>query len=199
MRLFLVVLLLVFVVGPVTGGKTDFFRFNGSSDLGARSRAEAQVDKVKFQFGARRFDAAGDWFRPRLKAVLRDPERFKLVLESQSERFAFLTLPLVTILLALFFVFQRRFFLFDHTIFAPHSLSFQGLLYCLSAVSGRLWNPLSAVLLAAPIHLFLHMRGVYRTSLAGTLLRMTLPGILSGLGFLILVLLLVLVGLSAMA
>ena len=132
--------------------------------------------------------------------MLEDPERFKLVLESQSERFAFLTLPLATGLLALLFVFQRRFFVFDHTIFALHSLSFQGLLFTLSSILGLLWKPLSAlILLAAPVHLFVHMRGLYRSGVPGTLLRMALLGVGSGIGFVVLLLLLVLVGLNAMA
>ena len=198
LRLFLVVLLLVFFIGSVTGGTDQAFRFNGASDAAARARAEAQIDRIDVRLSGVKSDAANGWIRPRLKAVLEDPERFKLVLESQAERFAFLTLPLATLLLTLLFVFQRRFFIFDHTIFALHSLSFQGLLYCASALLGQLWAPLGAVILAAPVHLFVHMRGAYRTGVGGTLLRMTLLGIGSGIGFIVLLLLFVLAGLSAM-
>jgi hypothetical protein len=198
LRLFLVVLLLVFFIGSVTGGKAEFFRMNGAEDSAARSQTEAQIDRINVDPGDHS-QSANNWLRPRLKAVLRDPERFKLVLEGQSERFAFLTLPLATLLLSLLFVFQRRFFIFDHTIFALHSLSFQGLLFSVSALAGTLWDPLSSLLLiGAPVHLFVHMRGVYRTGIAGTLLRMTLLGVGSGIGFVILLLLLVFVGLSAM-
>jgi hypothetical protein len=199
LRLFLVALLLVFFIGSVTGGKSEFFRLNGAADPAARSRAEAQIDKLNINLSGGNSQTANAWLRPRLKAVLEDPERFKLVLESQAERFAFLSLPLATLLLSLLFVFQRRFFIFDHTIFALHSLSFQGLLYCVAALAGRLWDPLGMVLLAAPVHLFLHMRGVYRTSVAGTLLRMALLGVGSAIGFVVLTLLLILVGLSAMS
>jgi hypothetical protein len=199
LRLFLVVLLLVFFIGSVTGGKADLFKMNGAESPAARARAEAQIDKMDVQIGAQKSDAASRWVRPRLKAVLEDPERFKLVLESQAERFAFLSLPVATLLLTLLFVFQRRFYIFDHSIFALHSLSFQGLLFCVAALAGKLWDPLSSLLwLAAPVHLFVHMRGAYRTSVAGTLLRMTLLAIGSLIGFVILALLLVLVGLSAM-
>ncbi len=199
LRLFLVVLLLVFFIGSVTAGKSDMFRFNGASDAAARVKAEAQIDKITVHVNGVRSETVTGWIKPRLKAVLEDPERFKLVLESQSERFAFLTLPLATLLLTLLFVFQRQFYIFDHTIFALHSLSFQGLLFCASALAGKLWDPLSALLfLGAPVHLFVHMRGVYRTSIAGTLLRMTLLGVGSTIGFVVLLLLLILVGLSAM-
>ncbi len=200
LRLFLVVLLLVFFVGSLTGGRDHIFTFNSGGDAASRARTEAAIDKFNIELGGRKSDAANGWLRPRLKAVLEDPERFKLVLESQSERFAFLTLPLATGLLALLFVFQRRFFVFDHTIFALHSLSFQGLLFTLSSILGLLWKPLSAlILLAAPVHLFVHMRGLYRIGVPGTLLRMALLGVGSGIGFVVLLLLLVLVGLNAMA
>jgi hypothetical protein len=199
LRLFLVVLLLVFFIGSVTGGKADLFKMNGAEDPAARARAEAQIDKLDVQIGAQKSDAAARWIRPRLKAVLEDPERFKLVLESQAERFAFLSLPVATLLLSLLFVFQRRFYIFDHSIFALHSLSFQGLLFCVADLAGKLWDPLGSLLwLAAPVHLFVHMRGAYRTGVTGTLLRMTLLGIGSLIGFVVLLLLLVLVGLSAM-
>ena len=199
LRLFLVVLLLVFFIGSMSGGKDQTFNFNGSKDAGARARAEAQIDKIEFRFGSQKYTEAGRWFRPRLKAVLENPERFKLVLESQSERFAFLALPVATVLLTLLFIFQRRFYVFDHTIFALHSLSFQGLLFSTATLAGLAWEPLTPLMLmAAPVHLFAHMRGVYRTGVPLTLLRMLLLFIGSLFGFVILVLLLVLVGLSEM-
>jgi hypothetical protein len=199
LRLFLVVLLLVFLIGSVTGGKSEAFRFNGSSNASARARAEAQIDRIDVRLAGINSDAANRWIRPRLKAVLEDPKRFQLVMESQAERFAFLSLPLATLLLTLLFVFQRRFFIFDHTIFALHSLSFQGLLFSVGSIAGTLWDPLTGVfLLVAPVHLFVHMRGAYGIGVAGTLLRMTLLAIGSAVGFVILVLMLVLIGLSAM-
>ncbi len=198
LRLFLVVLLLVFFIGSVTGGKSEFFRFNGAADPAARALAEKQIDQLNVRLNGVKSDVANGWIRPRLKAVLENPERFRLVLESQAERFAFLTLPLATLLLTVLFAFQRRFFIFDHTIFALHSLSFQGLLYCCAALLSQIWGPLGLVFLAAPAHLFVHMRGAYRTGVAGTLVRMTLLGLFSTIGFVVLLLLFILVGLSAM-
>lgn len=207
LRLFLVVLLLVFFIGSVSGGNKQMFTFNGHSDAfnghsdaASRARAEAKIDKIDVHVAGVKSDFANGWLRPRLKAVLEDPERFKLVLESQAERFAFLALPLATAILTVLFVFQRRFFVFDHTIFALHSLSFQGLLLSATTLLGLLWEPLSGlVMIGAPVHLFIHMRGLYRTSVAGTPLRMFLLGLFSGIGFVVLMLLMVLVGLNAMA
>ena len=200
LRLFLVVLLLVFFIGSLTGGKSELYHFDKSDKVASRAAAEARIDKIDVHVAGIKPRVANSWIRPRLKAVIEDPERFKLVLENQAERFAFLTLPLATLLLALLFVFQRRFFIFDHTIFALHSLSFQGLLFCLTSLLGGVWSPLGGLfVIGAPVHLFVHMRGVYRTGVGWTLLRMALLGIGSTISFVFLLFLLVLVGLSAMA
>lgn len=200
LRLFLVVLLLVFFVTSFSGGKRELINFGPKGQTAAgRAEATAAIDKAHIRINGAPSGTAENWFKPRVKAVLADPERFKLVLESNSERFAFMALPLATGLLCVLFVFQRRFFVFDHTIFALHSLSFQGLLITASSLAGLAWRPLGEILLlAAPVHLFIHMRGVYRTGIAGTLLRMTLLAVGSMIGFIVLVILLLLVGLSAM-
>jgi hypothetical protein len=66
-----------------------------------------------------------------------------------------------------------------------HSLSFMGLLFTLVTLLGMA-APLRGIggflTLAAPTHLFAHMRGVYRTSIVGTLLRMLVLFIFSAFG-----------------
>lgn len=140
------------------------------------------------------------WFEERAKAVNDDPERFFLILEIWAHRVAVAALPVSAILLTLLFVFQRRFYVFDHLVFSMHSLSFQ--LILLTTILG-----LSMVIgtaawwlgLLAPAHLFLHMRGTYGTSVAGTLLRMTLLAFLSTLAFTALALLWLYLGFNEMA
>ena len=68
-------------------------------------------------------------------------------------------------------------------IFSLHSLSFLGLAICVV-----LLNPLGLgglLLLALPVHLFVHLRGVYRTGVVMTLLRMgwLLVGTVIGVAF----------------
>ena len=143
--------------------------------------------------------AATHWLRDRVSKTLEDPERFKLILEQWSERFAFLMLPLSALLLSILFIFQRRFYLFDHTIFSLHSLSAVGLLVILAMVlSLVIGDSAFLVLLLAPAHLFVHMRGVYRTSVIGTLVRMTLLFVGSAFAASLLMLGLVAVGLNGM-
>jgi len=188
LRLFLVVLLLVFLVGGLPRGKGAFEPINLDahtdrkgqtvrrplSEMTPAERAELKstTEKVHVKFGSDRADsAASGWLQERLKKVIDDPERFYMVLENWGERFAFLMLPLSTLLLAAAFVWRREFYLFDHVIFSLHSLSFMGLLLCTAMLLPT--GAGGVLVFAAPVHLFLHLRGVYRTGVAMTLVRMT--------------------------
>ncbi len=217
LRLFLVVLLLVFVVGglPKGHGKDTIVGVNapagaagaagstetkGLSDLTPDQRAALKraADKVQVKLGSDHTNVqASDWVKQRLEKVIDDPERFYLVLESWGERFAFLMLPLSTALLAAAFLWRREFFLFDHVIFSLHSLSFLGLV--ISAAMIAPFDLGGVLLLALPVHLFLHLRGVYGGGVVMTLLRMgwLFFGALVGVTFIVLGLLAV--GLNAMA
>ena len=96
-------------------------------------------------------------------------------------------------------MFQRRFYVFDHTIFSLHSLSAVGMMYAVSNGLEALTGGLSGVvLLAAPVHLFMHMRGVYGTSVLGTLARMAFIFVGSLFGVTLISLGLLWVGLNGM-
>ncbi len=138
------------------------------------------------------------WFKARIMKAMANPELYWMTVESWGHRLAFLMLPIAALLLSVLFVFQRRFFIYDHLIFSMHSLAFQGLLISaflgLDAVIGG-WSWL--LLLLAPVHLFVHMRGAYGTSVFGTLLRMILLGLASFFAFLALMLGILWIGLNA--
>jgi hypothetical protein len=207
LRLFLVALLLVFLLGSLGGGSpvstsTDKSGKDDNLHVVVRDpRAHAPTDKdVNIDLGGGKGAKAGaTWLKSRIIAAAHDPERFVTVMEAWGHRLAILMLPIGAGLLGLLFVFQRRFFLYDHLIFTMHSLSFQGLLLsgyflvklALPGVAGLL-------LLAAPVHLFVHMRGVYGRSVIGTLARMSVLFVGSLIGFGLLMLALVFIGLSAM-
>ncbi|MGZ8362959.1 MAG: DUF3667 domain-containing protein [Caulobacteraceae bacterium] len=113
------------------------------------------------------------WVQTRIAAIKANPQQFGLVLEIWAHRVAILALPISALLMSLVYVFQRRFYMFDHMVFSMHSLSFQLLLltaiFLLSIVVG---NGAWWLSLLAPVHLFFHMRGTYGSSWWGTLLRM---------------------------
>jgi len=144
--------------------------------------------------------AATDWFRKRVQAINDDPERFFLVLEVWAHRVAVLALPVSALILSLLFVFQRRFYVFDHLVFSMHSLAFQLLLLTTIFILGALVGPVAWwLLLAAPAHLFAHMRGTYATSVIGTLLRMAVLFFFTVVAFSLLAVLWLYLGFSEMA
>ncbi|HWF00247.1 MAG TPA: DUF3667 domain-containing protein [Caulobacteraceae bacterium] len=167
------------------------------ADLKAAPNAAATADDIHFDMGPR-LQPLSAWLEARVRYAANHPEELKLLMEQWSERFAFLMLPLAAGLMSLAFVFQRRFFLFDHLVFSMHSLSFLGLLISAIFLLQTLWGPFGLLGLAAPIHLFAHMRGVYRASVVGTLLRMALLLLGSLAGFALLMFGLVAVGLAGL-
>ena len=140
-----------------------------------------------------------NWFAERAKAVQDDPERFFLVLETWAHRVAVLALPVSALILSLLFVFNRRFFVYDHLIFSMHSLSFQLILLTLILGLQPLVGPSAWwMLLFSPVHLFVHMRGTYQSSIFGSLLRMFVLFILTVIAFSLLAVLWLYLGFAEM-
>lgn len=213
-RLFLVVLVTIFLAGSITGhtlsaattvtdshGHVITTKVRTFKDLSPAEREQTKAAIV----GAKLKGHGGvvdvqNWLLDRVGKALDDPARFELVLAEWAERFAFLTLPMAAGLLTLAFLGRKEFYVFDHTIFSLHSLSAVGLMYAANELLGGVTFGLTglAMTIGAPIHLFVHMRGVYRTSVIGTLLRMLLLAIGSLFGAILIVLGLVLMGLNGM-
>jgi hypothetical protein len=200
MRLFLVALFILFLAGNWSSQGERIF------DVSALSAADqAELAKSGLTHPDIDFDgfggwghAAADWLRPRVGLAFAHPDRLIDAMHDKAHDFAFLMLPLSALLLAGIFVFQRRFVLFDHFVFSMHSLAFQGFLIS-TVILGKMLSPAFGWLLwAAPIHLYVHMRGTYGTGRSGTLLRMAVLFIGSGVGFAILLGALLLVGLQGL-
>jgi hypothetical protein len=185
LRLFLVVLVALFLVGLNVGGRAPsnvivpgtkaemLKQVQANKNMSAEDKREVAKD-INVSFGERKPSALATWLTQRIRYAVAHQSEFWQQVQNWAERFAFLMLPLSATLLSLLFAFQRRFFLFDHIIFSMHSLSFM----CLLLTAAFLWDhyipfklgDLAAIV--APVHLFAHMRGVYGTSAFGTLFRM---------------------------
>ena len=178
MRLFLVVVLLFFFAGGLGGKEPNInFSYRGKP-VPAAEETKGDALNVRVEGLPGRKDGALEaWFRPRVGYAVSHRREFLLTLESWGHRFAILLLPASALMLGLLFAFQRRFFLYDHVIFSMHSLSFMGLLLSVTDVLKALAVPAALadlLALAMPVHLFVHMRGVYGLGVLGTLARMAL-------------------------
>ena len=196
----MVVLLFFFAGGLVERPSKADAKLPSRGDVAAAKIGHTQVVVRPIQIeGTPKFLDA--WISPRVLYAQSHRREFSLALESWGHRFAILLLPATALMLGLLFVFQRRFFLYDHLIFSMHSLSFMGLLLSVSDILDAL-GTVSAVTalmtLGMPVHLFVHMRGVYRTSIFGTLLRMALLFVMTCFVLFIGIALLVVAGLAGL-
>lgn len=182
LRLFLVVIVLVFFVGGLGQGRHPTYKVYTPD---SPSEADGSVVLAPVFLGGGPAEQKMEaWLKPRLKYAVTHQQEFGATLAEWMHRIAILFLPVATLILSLIFAFRRRYLVYDHAIFSMHSLSFMGLLFSLVTLMG-LAPPLRVFGLlgfAAPVHLFAHMRGVYGTGVVGTLLRMGLLFALSVLG-----------------
>ncbi len=196
LRLFLVVLLVLFLVGGHTGNNFDLLHFDHAPE-----DVQKQVQQSELHLGlAPWLDARlTNWMHAHLGRAMAHPDALASAMRDRAENFAFLMLPLSALLLSIIFVFRRRFFLFDHLVFSMHSLSFQGMLIVVvMLVEQPLGGAAKLLLWVAPVHLFAHMRGVYGTGKFGTLVRMAVLFVASSVVFALLLVGLVIAGLSVL-
>ena len=139
---------------------------------------------------------ASSWLKERLTFSLDHQDAFFTAVMEWAQRFAVIMLPIAALMLTVLFLFKKNIYVFDHLIFSMHSLSFQGLLLTIVFLLGLVVNWGPQLLWLSPVHLFVHMRGTYRVSIVGTLIRMFLLFFGSSIAFGMLIGGLVLVGLA---
>lgn len=188
-RIFLIVLVLVFATHGL--GKNENINFVVPGQNPSMVQTDV-AEGVKVGFSKSDIDlnkkrtGFEKWMVDRLKVVVEDPREFKHALAEWGHRLAILFLPMAAGILGLLFINRRGLYLFDHLIFSMHSLSFQGLLLTTTYLLTPLIGLSSRVLLlAAPVHLFIHMRGVYGSGVVMTLLRMAVLALASLVGFML--------------
>jgi Protein of unknown function (DUF3667) len=194
-RIFLVVLLMVFFAASldISKGKQQFKLATPNSPEAAKILTPEMRKNMDVQIG----DAQGSkWLKERVLFSLDHQDAFFAAMADWGQRFAVLMLPIAALMLSVLFMFKRGVYVFDHLIFSMHSLSFQGVLLSAVFLLGMAVDWSAALLFLSPIHLFVHMRGAYRISALGTLIRMFLLFIGSSVAFGVLIGALVIVGLA---
>ncbi|THD63460.1 DUF3667 domain-containing protein [Phenylobacterium sp.] len=211
-RIFLLVLLLVFFAGGESLNH-DTQAANQDARPGAPNAPAASThgNKAGFRYALTQFrdvkdtdingvgletPAARAYWAGKLRKAAANPDAFIASASEWAHRLAVVMLPIAALMLSALFLFKKNVYVFDHLIFSMHSLSFQGLLlsagFAGATASAAAWN----VLWVAPVHLFFHMRGTYRTSVVGTLLRMLVLFFASAVQFGVMILAMVMLGLA---
>lgn len=186
-RLFLIVVVLVFLAAGLGPPKRAPI-----VDLGNQKAPQQSGFHIHVAPAANLTD---QWLTARINAAAKDPVRFEATLTEWAQRLAVLALPLSAGLLGLLFFWRRGVYMFDHLIFSMHSLSFQGLLVAIVMAGSQLTGWFGWLLLIAPVHLFVHLRGTYGLGVFGTLARMAVLMVGSAIGFGLALVGLVLIGL----
>jgi len=194
-RIFLIVLLVVFFAGNLSVSKTrDHFHLGqGGSNDASKSFSPEVRKNLDVQIGDPKASA---WIKERIFFSLDHQDAFFAAVTEWAQRFAVSMLPIAALMLSVLFLFKKGVYVFDHLIFSMHSLSFQGLLLTAIFLLSLEFGWATSLLWLSPIHLFVHLRGTYRISVIGTLVRMFLLFIGSSIAFAVLIGGLVLVGLA---
>lgn len=197
-RMYLVtVILLLFAWGANQNGARPHYHLAAPTlAVATAARAKVEAARARATGGVVRDNPMQTWIRARQGKAMAHPEAFFGVMERLAETSGVLMLPMTALLLSLLFAFSRGVYVFDHLIFSMHALSFLALLLSAVLLGGVLIGQAAWLLLAAPVHLFVHLRGAYRTSVVGTLLRMVLLIVGLGLSFILVLAGLVLVALA---
>jgi len=186
----------------IAAARGDWAAFGRSlaEDVSVQTKAGADAaPKMADTADAEKIRNLEHWFNTRFEAVKNDPARFYLILEIWAHRVAILALPVSALMLTLLFAFNRRYYVFDHVIFSMHSLSFQLLLLIVIMALGILTPWAWWLLVLAPVHLFIHMKGTYQRSAIGTLARMFVLWNLTTVTFALLAVLWLYLGFNEMA
>jgi hypothetical protein len=132
------------------------------------SENRLQLPKATIDTGSKALD-------DRIRHAFDNPQLLLYKVQSNAYKFSWLLVPLSLPFVWLLFAFRREYHLYDHLIFITYSLCFMTLLAVVTALLGRA-GPLNAlqeplILLAPPVHSFLHLRGAYALSTGGALWR----------------------------
>ncbi|MFL6800797.1 MAG: DUF3667 domain-containing protein [Sphingomicrobium sp.] len=146
-------------------------------DLKGEIKIQEAVERGDISPSALEVDPSG--FAPGLSEAIskarRNPELVAYKLKTNAYKFSWLIIPLSVPFVWLLFPFNRRFRIYDHTVFVTYSLCFMMLL----VVAGALFQAIGAAAIAGllwlvpPFHMYRQLKGTYRLGRWGALWRVS--------------------------
>jgi len=124
------------------------------------------------------FHFAGDYLggvNEQLGKAAKNPELLFYKIKTNAYKFSWALIPISVPFVWLLFPFNRRFKLYDHTVFVTYSLCFMMLLLAGGSLVGLVSEPIASVFwFIPPIHMYRQLRGTYGLSKRGALWRTSL-------------------------
>lgn len=148
--------------------------------IAAKKDDISRIEKAKagqiIQYDGAKDSDAPAWLRVAAAKIAANPQAFILKVQDAASKFSWLLIPLSIPFVWLLFPFNRRYHLYDHTVFVTYSLSFMMIL----VIVGGLLIAMGATSLASmlfflpPIHMYRQLRGAYELGRISALLRTVL-------------------------
>jgi hypothetical protein len=124
------------------------------------------------------FQWAGDFlggFGDKLNNAAKNPELLFYKIKTNAYKFSWALIPISVPFVWLLFPFNRRFKIYDHTVFVTYSLCFMMLLLAAGSLIGLVSEALASILwFVPPVHMYRQLRGAYGVSKAGAAWRTAL-------------------------
>ena len=129
------------------------------------------------------------WWTAQVRKAQANPEYYLSVMFTWGHRVAFLLLPIVGLSLAAVYFYKRRFFIYDHMVTAMDFLSFVFLAnapgFLIPGDGSAIWFFVAGVW--TPINLYQTLRGGYRSSILGAVIKALVVWWVSFISFFLLV------------
>jgi hypothetical protein len=120
-------------------------------------------------------DTGIDFIDTGIARVNENPQLTLYKMQSNSYKYSWLLIPLSAPFLWLLYPFSRRFGWYDHLVFVTYSISFMALMWVvlrMLSLAGVPGSPLAGIgLLYGTFHMYRQLRGAYRSSRIGAVLR----------------------------
>ena len=145
-------------------------------ELALLKQMQAQgVTEATFARAADDVPGAPRWFQQAYAKAKANPSLLIYKLQNNAYKFSWALIPLSVPFLWLLFPFDRRYHLYDHTVFVTYSLCFMTLFTIVLTLLGLIGVSAGWLLLAAftlsPVHMYKQLKGAYRLRRRSALLR----------------------------
>ncbi|HWJ58463.1 MAG TPA: DUF3667 domain-containing protein [Sphingomicrobium sp.] len=113
------------------------------------------------------------WVRNAVERAQKNPELAIYNVQDAASKYSWLLIPISVPFLWLLFPLNRRYHLYDHTIFVTYSLSFMMMLVILGGllIAVGMTGLASVLFFLPPVHMYRQLKGAYGLSRWGALLR----------------------------
>jgi hypothetical protein len=193
--------------GPGVNASLDVGRTRDEIRAASQARLREADQRVRAEAAAAGVDpesvsgaeAWGARMGERIQKATANREAFSDRVEDLASRLSFVLVPISMVILWLLLLFKRGYTLYDHAVVALYGIGFLALLIAFTAAlpaQAAEWAT-RAILVIAPVHAIVHLKGAYALSWPGAVIRGVFLGVFSAVAFLLFLATVVLLGVFA--